>query len=129
MSAQPLRSTYSAWRVMVTGRSLPLDIAAAASLAEAINLAATFCHHKEVFHVLHLDPVTGAGCLHIYRIKQSSKLKRVPHSDGTWRVIKPLEPEYVIKMAVETFAPAEPWRWTPGADVVGHSDVIEGAAA
>lgn len=130
MSAQPMHHTYKAWKVSdFSGESYPLDVSAATNLSAAVEHAAMLCSHKDVFTVLHAHPVTGAGFLHVYYVEQSAKSRRVPHSDGTWRVLRPMKPRRVTHIAVNNYDPKEPWTWSPGADVVGRSNVIEGAAA
>lgn len=130
MNAQPMRCTLTAWKVSeFSGQGHPLDIAGADNLTAAITSAAMQCAHKDTFMVLQRDPVSGAGTLHLYRVKQSAKPQRVPHSDGTWRMVKPLEPQFLTRIEVRAFDVVEPWRWSPGADVVGRSDVLEGTAA
>lgn len=128
-SIRPLvLAQLTAWKVSPqTGLSHPLDISGAETQADAVRLASMQCAHKDVFHVLVEDGATGRRQLHIYRVKQSSKPKRVDHEDGTWRVIKPLEADHVVSMQVDTFVPDEPFQWSPGCDVVGQRPaVVEG---
>jgi len=119
IATQP-RLSFQAWRVSgQTGVSYPLDMSSVTTLTDAIRRSLIQCAHKDVFDVLASDAVSGTGALHTYRVKQSSKYQRVPHEDGTTRTIKPLEPEHLVTRDVKVFTPVEPWRWTPGADVVG----------
>jgi hypothetical protein len=114
-----ITATFTAWRINEhNAESMPLDITAS-TLTEAVASAAQNCSHKDVFTVKEFNPMTGAGVLHVYRVKQSSRAVRVPHSDGTWRVIKPLEAQFVTRMALREFVPVEPWKWTRDCDVVG----------
>lgn len=119
IAPQP-RLSFQAWKVAGnTGVSYPLDMTGVTTVADAIRRALIQCSHKDVFEVLASDAVTGGAALHTYRVKQSSKYQRVPHEDGTTRTIKPLEADHVITRDVHAFVPVEPWKWSPGADVVG----------
>lgn len=122
-------NTYAAWKVSSNGQCLPLDVSGHADLGGVINRALMFCAHKDVFLVQIEDAVTDRARLEVYRVKQAAQAKRVPHEDGTWRMVKPLLPQFLTWFSIKAFSPVEPWRWTPGADVVGHTDTVEGVAA
>jgi hypothetical protein len=122
--------TFRAWSIGESNSiAYPREIGEPATLAEAVRRAMP-AQHKARFMVLVENAVTRTGTLHIYAVKQSSKTVRIPHEDGTWRVGKPLLPEALVSLEVRAFDPVEPWRWSPGADVVGvDRTLVEGRAA
>lgn len=113
--------TFKAWRTTKDtqhneAHPLPVD---ADTLADAVEQAAPSCHHKDTLLVLATDAATRKSTLHSYAIvRKAAKYVRNPVTGLTDR-ISPLEPSLLFSVAVSEFAPVEPWRWSPGADVVG----------
>jgi hypothetical protein len=110
------RVTFKAWRTDnsiggVQPGSHPIALDNPQTLAQAVEQAAPGVH-KAQFMVLAQDAVTGAGTLHIYHVKQSSKGRDYRDASGRWRIDKPLFAELVAEFPVRDFAPAEVWRLT-----------------
>lgn len=119
------RFTFEAWRVCASGKAQPIEVAAE-TLADAVSAAALHCQHKDVFLILETDTQAGTFTLHSYTVKRKSSAK--------WngeRKVHDCYAERLFSMAVTEFAPVEPWRWTPGCDVVGRDSnpIIEGNPA
>lgn len=109
--------TYCAWRVLANGTSQPVEITAT-SLAEAIQSAALHCQHKDYFTVLQTT-ASGKNIEHVCYVKQqAARWVRKPGFAHAVQV-RPLSADVLFSRAVAAVEPVEPWRWTPGADVVG----------
>lgn len=127
--AEPLPALFEAW-IAGEAASRRLDVSGATTLHEARDAAAQFCKHKDHFLIKRTDRATGEAMLHCYYVKQ--KAPTWVRKPGFAHVVqvRPLEAELRFSMAVNAFAPVEPWRWTPGADVVGiDRDVVEARRA
>lgn len=123
--------TFTVWRTCDEtpgNEAHPLRITAD-TLAEAVQEAAQSCHHKDTLVVLEVDHVTRTQTQHAYRIvRKAAKWIRDPVT-GLEQRINPLEASPLFSMAVKSFAPVEPWRWSPGADVVGVDRTLIDAPA
>mgnify|MGYP000629688827 CR=1 FL=1 len=109
--------SFQAWRVLSDGTSQPLDIIAG-DLAEAIQSASVKCQHKDYFTVLH-TAASGKRTEHVCYVKQqAARWVRKPGFAHAVQV-RPLSADVLFSRAVAAVEPVEPWRWTPGADVVG----------
>jgi hypothetical protein len=116
---------FTAWRVAHGGRTaLPIDLAVV-TMQDAISEAEQRCNHKDTLLIVHRG--LSGRMLHAFAIKQSSKVIRVPHEDGTWRYMKPLKSAPLFSVPVNDFSPVEPFVWTRGCDVVGvrNNPVVE----
>lgn len=111
---------FAAWRILGNGKADPIEIAAG-TLAEALDQAKINCIHKQVLVIRHTDYRTRKITAHFYRIKRSTRnVTYRPALDGGPPVREGLlEAEPVTSMEVTAFSPVEPFRWSPGADVVG----------
>jgi len=116
------RTTFAAWKLGSTGTSYPLDTGAADTLDAVVAHAAPRCHHKDIFHVLERDELAKQGRLHIYVIKQGKPVWQRKEGFAHPVQVKPLRAELIASMAVDTFVPIEPFRWSPGCDPVGLSE-------
>lgn len=119
------RYTYSAWKVGAETRlCYPLDVGAADHIDEAVQAALLGCSHKDVFFVRQHDTFGDDHLVSMCVVKARKVWRKCPAT----MVTKQFNDLYADEMAlfqVKAFAPAEPWRWTPGSDVVGHSGVLE----
>lgn len=117
---EAIGDTFAAWRIADGNDSAayPLECVAT-TLAEAVDSAAPSCCHKDTLLILATEGRSGRKTLHAFRIKQG---KRTYRTDPLTRVagfVAPLYAEKQFTLPVEDFAPVEPFRWTPGCDVVG----------
>lgn len=123
MKAQSMEDTFEAWRISPDsprGEVCALDVSAATSLADAVDIAAPLCFHKDSFVVQVIDGVTGKRMLHFYAVKRRSNPIRQWNKERLCH--ENMHPHYAVamfSMAVSAFEPVEPWRWSPGTDVVG----------
>ena len=117
------RHTFAVWRILESGQHYPLHISAT-TLGDIVAEAADQCGHKQQFLIRQTDSVTGAIVLRIHQIKQGKEVwlnvPGVAHAIKSYRK----NPALICTMLVESFEPAEPWKWTPGADVVGVDRTI-----
>ena len=109
--------TVLAW----TEGGTPIDVSAAADVKEAADIAANRVGHKGGFVLLQTHDGTNRQACRFCRVKRSTKHHTYrPALDGGNPVREgKLEAVEVFAMAVTAFAPVEPWKWTPGCDVVG----------
>lgn len=114
-NARPVALTaeYKAWK-LANGVHHPLRIEAS-TLPNVIAEAQGYCAHKDQFAVLECDD--GKQTLRIYQIKQGRAEYR--YSGGVPVRMAPMKAELVTELAVDAYAPVEPFRWSPGCDVVG----------
>jgi hypothetical protein len=130
-NARPFtRTTFKAWRTSRAGVAYPID-ATGDCRDNFTQAAAVHCQHHDTLLILECDAIPGERRLHIYTIKRESKPTWQPAEDGTVRAVHRHYAAHVTTFPVSAFEPVEPWRWSPGADVVGHSDpqFIEGISA
>ena len=122
---------FKAWRCGGTTSAVPIDIADAQSLKEALASAtATYFVHKDRLAILETDHRAGKSLLHLYGIQQQAALQYVRTESGRMVAIKRLKPAHLLTMPVEQFAPVEIFRWSPGCDVVGiDRSAVEGVSA
>lgn len=110
--------TFRAWRVLDNGCSQPIETSAT-TLADAAQQAAQACRHKDYFTVLQ-TVVSGARIEHVYYVKQqAARWIADPDNFGAPKRVQPLKAERLFCRELREIEPVEPWRWTPGADVVG----------
>lgn len=123
---------FAAWTIAEFSqeRLYPIDIDQPSTLAEATQRAAVQCDHKDHFVVCQWDPIKNIGTLHFHAIKREAKrqYRRDPITgEAGWS--QRLYPVLLFTVPVHAFDPVEPWRWEPGADVVGvDRTLIEGRA-
>ena len=126
MRFAPLHDLFEAWRVG-EAMSPRLDTLDATTLAEARDHAASSCSHKDHFLVKQTDRATGRATLHLFYVKQKAATWLRDPATGIPKQVRPLEAEHRFSVPVEAFAPVEPWRWSPGCDVVGiDRSMVEG---
>lgn len=114
--ARPLHDLFTAWVQRHKYGSEPARINChVRTFDEAMQGALMSCQHKDTLFLLHTDRISGNKMLHCYVIRQGKRIYRGA-LEG-W--VAPLKPDLVFSMPVIDFAPVEPWRWTPGCDVVG----------
>lgn len=117
-----LALSFSAWKVGDSNRlSYPIDVSGTTTLAEAVEAAQLRCQHKDVFHVLMRDDARGTGTLHIFVIKQK-EARWVRNARGETVQVKPQFAHPLTSIEVSSFTPVEPFRWSPGADVVNGNE-------
>lgn len=128
-SVMPIADTFRAWRIFENGENHPLAINAS-DLAEAVMQAAPECPHKGKFVVCHVDALKGRTTLHFYTIRQKQAIWR--HNPQTRQAERftPRTAEHLLSQGVKSFDPVEPFRWSPGCNVVGvDSSIVEGRSA
>lgn len=116
---------FTAWRILGNGTSQPLDTGDATTLDDAASNALQGCQHKDHFTVLHTN-VAGKQTEHVYYVKAGKPVFVRKPGFAHAVQIKPLSLEHRFSRKLAEFAPVEPWRWTPGCDVVGiDRNVVE----
>jgi len=120
MAAAFQRHSFTAWQT-TGGQAHPVDTGNAETLADAVARAALSCPHKATLFVLQRDELTGAQVLSISAIKARKAWRKCPDTLITKQVSE-CYPVELTQVRVTAFSPVEPWRWTPGADVVGQAD-------
>lgn len=114
----PMRPTFTAWLVLASGKAHPLP-ADGATLNEALASALTGgCTHKSQVVIREHNPVKRETRLHVYAIKRRSAGRWVVR-DHVPAKVHDLYPDPLFVLDVTAFEPVEPWKWTPGCDVVG----------
>ena len=114
-----MRDIFTAWRLSHGSRTATRLDCKGGDLAEALQSASRLCQHKDVLFVLHTDRISGIKRLHCFVIRNGKREYRVDRETGIPGMVTPSKPDCIFDMAVIDFHPAEPWSWTPGADVVG----------
>ena len=122
-----LAKSYTAWRVLSDRQSERMAVIAA-SLDAAVAEIAPRCRHKDHFIIAEQDALSGRTTAHFYTVKRKSAPRYVYRDHQTHRT-NDLYAERLFGLAVNAFEPVEPWSWSPGADVVGRDEAIEGAAS
>lgn len=113
--------TFAAWRTSdeTAHHEAHAICVTAATLSEAVEQAKLSCHHKDTLVILESDQARRKQTQHAYRIvRKAAKWVRDPVT-GLEQRITPLDATPLFSMAVAVFEPVTPWRWSPGADVVG----------
>lgn len=107
----------------------PISVASISAASLALNAALPQCHHKDVLAILYGHDGKREKVLRFYAIKQQSKpvYRRNPETLLT-EAMRPLYAALLMETKVHGFDPVEPWRWTPGADVVGIDRTLIGGA-
>lgn len=124
--AVALASTFTAFRMLDNRKAQRIEIDAA-DLASAVNAAAGACCHKDHFVVVEADARTGTTTAHFHVVKRKAQGRWVVR-DHIQSKVHDLYAEHLFSVDVTAFAPVEPWRWSPGADVVGFGDMIPARA-
>ena len=112
--ARPMHDLFTAWVQRGNGTAQRIDCHVR-SFDEALQGALMSCQHKDTLFLLHTDRISGNKMLHCYVIRQGKRIYR----GALEGYVAPLKPDLVFSTPVIDFAPVEPWRWTPGCDVVG----------
>lgn len=116
--ARPLvRHAYQAWCILDNGRGecSPVDVSDVGTLSGA--LAKVPLIHKQHVMIRETDTMTGKSVEHLYAVKARKQWVRA--EDGTTRNVAVPYADRLFSMARNGEMPAEPWSWSPGADVVG----------
>ena len=108
-----LTATYRAWK-LCNGIHHPLRIEGS-TLEDVKAEAQGFCGHKEQFVILESDG--GKNTVRVYQIKQGKP--EYLYVGGVPSRMTPHRADLVTEMQVHAYAPVEPFRWSPGCDVVG----------
>lgn len=124
--------TFAAWKFSTSnddGRPKvadPVDVLAATTLQEALDLAAPTCWHKDTLAILHTHEGRNRKVLHLYAIKQESKPVYLRNPvNGLPEAIRRRYPVLVVSMEVAAFEPV--LRWTYDGDAVGiDANMVEG---
>lgn len=118
---QKMAERFRAWRLPHgCGETIPLDVAGAETLTEALQASQTqSCHHKDTLLVLAINAHSGRQMLHSYQVRQGKREYRRDPITGIPGWVHPLKLDETYAVAVEAFSPAERWQWSPGADSVG----------
>ena len=129
------KEVFAAWRLSPDNpraEAIPCTIGEVRTLDEAVSaaLVGNALQHKDALVVLVTDTVSKKRMAHFYAIKQDTKAPYVFDKEkGKAVKAKRFYPAALFSMAVSEFSPVEPFRWSPGADVVGADrDMIEGRA-
>lgn len=124
--AKPMRAvTFKAWRVSPDNprnEAQPIDLPDVATAEEAAQAACLY--RGEMVMVLLSDAAQRPErrhLLHIYKVKaKTNPARRWNTGSGKFEAAKPEYPSLIGMVCVgEGFSPAEPWKWTPVADVTG----------
>jgi hypothetical protein len=118
------RSTFTGWQVLDSGKAQPHPIHGATLDQIERELAVDGLHGATIL-VRETETLTGTTTLHSYRVRRGKWLGRY---DDACRRVYAHSADKLFSMEVSSFAPVEPWRWSPGCDVVGQSNVIEGGS-
>lgn len=119
--ARILTERFEAWHQ----GGFPLDVSAATTLGEARDEAARHCRHKDHFTVLQ-HTIDGKHILHVYYVKQTKPVWMKKPDMAHAVQVRPLAVEHRFSQEVAAYEPVAPWRWSPGADVVGlDRNVVE----
>ena len=113
---------FTCWRLINAAQPHPVG---AAKLLEIEREIATEAHHGETFLIREDDVIRERSTLHVYRIRKGKWAGRFEGS----RKAFPYVADRLVSVQVKAFEPVEPWKWAPGCDVLGRSNVIEGARA
>jgi hypothetical protein len=98
----------------------PIEVSAAETLREAIDLAKTRCWHMDHLLILETDASRATQRLHVYAIRQDSNPKYRGHFN-TERYHELYE-FHLFDLDVVGFVPKEPWKLTRGsttAEIIG----------
>jgi hypothetical protein len=115
------QATFMVWRLLDGGMSQPQSVSGA-TLSEIEAEIATEAGFGSTFLITEKPTLSErVAILHTYRVRRCKWAGRFV--DG--RKAYPYAADRLFSAAVAAFDPVEPWRWTPGADAVGRSNVIE----
>lgn len=117
------QASFQCWRVL-NGLSHPHDVAAE-TLADVERALATEANHGDTFLIAETLAVSGKTTLHTVRIRRG----KVTGWDANAKRTYAYSADRLCSVAVKAFEPTLPWRWSPGADVLGRSNIIEGRRA
>lgn len=118
-------ATFTVWRLLGSGKAQAHPVAAT-TLLEIEREIATEAAFGATFMVRETATLSGRATLHTYRIRREKWTGR--YADG--RKVYPHSADKLFALEVSAFEPVEPWRWTPGADVLGvDAGLIEGRRA
>lgn len=131
--ATPMGETFQAWRFSPDNPRCegdPIDMTGVRSLSAAQIAVTAHVFHKDKVAILVTDEVTQRRVVHFYAVKRKSPAPRRWDAENLRYVAAPAEYlDPLFSMAASRFAPVEPWRWSPGCDVVGiDRNTIEGDA-
>lgn len=113
-----MTDTFEAWRLRDTETATSIGISAT-TLADALSHAQNSCGHGDTLLILQTHARTERQTLHAFRIRQGARELRRIGDDPVPQWIRPLKPDAMFSMAVDAFTPVAPFRWSPGADVIG----------
>lgn len=126
-NARPFaRETFTCWAKRDGDAKASRFTVSATTLPEIEREIAAGPYYGMTVLVLGEDTIAGTKLLHVYRIRRGKWLGRT--DPRTFAKVYPHTADKLFSMPVRDFSPVEPWRWTPGCDVVGHTNIIEGAA-
>lgn len=114
-------STFTVWRALDGGKAQP-ETTNATSLIEIERTIATELNHGATFLVRETATISGRATLHTYRVRKGKAMAWGADAKRTYRWVA----DRLFSVEVTAFAPVEPWRWSPGCDVIGQSNFIEG---
>lgn len=115
--------SFTAWRILDNGEACPERLFAA-TLPEIERELANEGTHQHRYVVRETDPINGKATLHFYTIRKGAWKGHYSHNRA--RKVYPYTADRLLSMKVNAFDPVEPWRWTPGCDVVGiDRDLVE----
>jgi hypothetical protein len=110
-------STLQAWCLDAHGKhALPHEVATC-SLAELERQVAHATYFGATFFVVETGTISRKSVLHVYRIRRGSKAIGYDPVTGNKRYAHTADKLFALP--VDAFEPTQPWRWSPGADVVG----------
>jgi hypothetical protein len=112
-------ATFRCWEV-VNGLSHPLAVPGE-TLADVERALCADAFHGRTFLIEETLAVSGKATLHTVRIRRGKAIGWDANAKRTYAY----SADRLCSVAVKAFEPTLPWRWSPGADVLGRSNVID----
>ena len=109
------RSVFHVWRLAPDAAKAAREGVPGNDLASIERAIAIPENHGATIFVRETATIDGGVTLHVYRIRKGAKPIRY---DGA-RAIYPNTADKLFSLPVNAFDPVTPWRWSPGADVLG----------
>jgi hypothetical protein len=116
-----IASTFDCWLVLPNGKAMSHHIQGD-TLAEIERSMAKAAYHGETILVRETETLSGKTTLHTYRVRKGKPIAW----DADARRVYFYTAEKLVSVEVSAFQPVAPFRHTPGCDVIGFGNVIEG---
>lgn len=115
--------SFKVWRV-INGLSNPHDVRGE-TLADVERNLAVDAYHGATFLIAETLAVSEKTTLHTVRIRRGKPIGWDAHAKRTYTFTA----DRLLSVAINAFDPVLPWRWSPGCDVIGQHNFIEGKRA